>query len=80
MFSAAPTTSNDTEENTTDQEQPPKKPFDTRIQSHLKVLIKLRRQREKTRHHIDLLTEATENQRPPRGLIPRINARLPVHQ
>ena len=66
MLSAAKSTSNETEENITDPE-PPRKPFDTRIQSHLKVLTKLRRQREKTRHHIDLLTESIENQRPPRG-------------
>jgi hypothetical protein len=78
MYNQSPSTSHETEDNITDQEpEIPKKPFDTRIQAHLKVLIKLRRQKEKTNHHITLLTEALNNQRPPRGLIPRINPRLP---
>jgi hypothetical protein len=52
-------------------------PFDNRAQAHLKVQIKLRRQLEKASHHIELLTEAIQQLRPPRGLIPRINPRLP---
>jgi hypothetical protein len=53
------------------------KPFDSRTQAHLKVLIKLTRQKEKATHHIEVLAEATQLNRPPRGLVPRINARLP---
>jgi hypothetical protein len=48
MFNQSPSTSHETGDNIIDQEpETPKKPFDTRIQAHLKVLIKLRRQKEK---------------------------------
>jgi hypothetical protein len=53
------------------------KPFSIKTQSYLRVLIKITRQITKSRHHINLLTVAIEENRPPRGLTPRINPRLP---
>jgi hypothetical protein len=52
------------------------KPFDTRIQSHMKMLIRLTSQHKKASHQIKLLSEAKHNNRPPRGLIPIITPRL----
>jgi hypothetical protein len=41
------------------------------------VLIRLTRQEQKALHHIEILSEAIANNRPPRGLVPRITPRLP---
>ena len=53
------------------------KPFGSIVQAHVKVLIKLSRQRERATHHTEVLTEAIGNNRPPKGLVPRINPRIP---
>jgi hypothetical protein len=55
-----------------------KQPFDSRTQAHLKVLIKLTRQNVKANHHIEILAKCVEEKRPPKGLVPRINPRLPI--
>jgi hypothetical protein len=61
---------------TSERESRPQQ-FGSRIQAHIKVLIKITRQKEKTSHHLELLTTAVSEEKPPRGLIPRITPRLP---
>jgi hypothetical protein len=71
----------DTEETVSSHEITPQieevEPFNSKSQAYIKALIKLTRQSKKAIHHIELLQKAIDTERPPRGLIPRVNPRLP---
>lgn len=53
------------------------KAISARQQGFFRALIKVTRQRAKATHHIQLLTLAIDNKRPPRGLLPRVSVQIP---
>ena len=51
--------------------------LDSTLHSHLKALTKLTRGIERANHHSQLLQIAIDTKRPPRGLIPKVNPKIP---
>ena len=47
------------------------------LQGYIKAITTLVRSVERANHHIKLLTTAIEKKKPPRGLTPLVNPRIP---